>query len=232
MDKLKPITLVEQVTDRVVRLVQEADLRPGDELPSTSDLSERFGVSRSVVREALKSLEAQAIIRLSNGKRPVLRGVSLDSMARLFAQAVRLDGNTIHEFMEIRKGLEIHSAGLAASRHTDEDSARIDALLRQLADSLYDVEKFSYIDAEFHLAIAEATRNVMLAKLLGSIRETIQVVSREGRLRRLTPDQVSRVQELHERLVRGVLSRDATRAQAAMEAHFDHIAMSLGWDNE
>jgi DNA-binding FadR family transcriptional regulator len=227
VEKVKPITLVRQVTERTTELIREAKLKPGDTLPSTAELSERFGVSRIVVREALKSLEAQSIIELTNGKRPTIRDVSLDSLAEIFAHIVRVDTSTVSEFMEIRRALEIHGAGLAAERHSDRDARRIQELFEQMSDELYDVDRFSFVDAEFHLAIAEATQNGMLAKLLASIRETIQAVSREGRRRRFTRDQVSGVQDLHRRLVEAILSRDSVRAGAAMADHFDTIAMSV-----
>ncbi|MFP4510712.1 MAG: FadR/GntR family transcriptional regulator [Spirochaetaceae bacterium] len=231
MEKIKAVTLVTQVTKRTMELIKNSELKPGDTLPSTAELSERFGVSRSVVREALKSLEAQSIIALTNGRRPTVRDVSLDSLAEIFAHIVRVDTSTVSEFMEIRRALEIHGAGLAAERHSEQDAERIRRLFQEMDERLYDdVDAFSYVDAEFHLAIAEATRNGMLAKLLGSIRETIQAVSREGRRLRMTPEQIAHVHDLHERLVEAILSRDSVRAGAAMADHFDAIAMSISPD--
>ncbi len=230
MEKVKPITLVQQVTDATMELIRTRNLRPGDTLPSTATLADLFGVSRSVVRESLKSLEARSIIELTNGKRPTLRDVSLESLAEIFAHIVRVDTSTVSEFMEIRRALEVHGAGIAAERHSQADADRIRGLFTQMSNRLYDVDGFSYVDADFHLAIAEATQNGMLAKLLGSIRDTIQVVSREGRRRRLTPEQIAHVQDLHARLVEAILAGDPVQAAAAMADHFDSIAMSVSPD--
>lgn len=227
MDKLRPITLVDQVVEKTTEYIQTNQLGPGDALPSAAALAERFSVSRSVIREALKSLEAHGIVSISNGKRVTVGFITHEPLIALFSHAVRMRGTSVREFMEIRRGLEIDAAGSAAIRHTEKEMEKIRNLLAEMRRQLYDVDRFSQLDAEFHIAIAEATHNKMLLHLLVSIRHAVEVVSRAGRLRRLTPGEVNTVQELHDQIVEGMASRDATRARLCMEKHFDHVAMTL-----
>lgn len=226
--RIRPITLVEQAAGQIEALVTTQRLAPGAALPSSAQLAEQLGVSRAVIREALAALDARGVITIANGKHATVRPVTSAPLVAFFQHAARREQHALGEFMEIRKGLEIQSAMLAAQRRTDVQCVELSATLLAMQAALYDLDAFTVQDVALHLQIARATRNQMLVRLLESIRETLADVIRAGRRRRLTTDQVQQVHTLHEAVVTAIIRGDPTAAGQAMEAHFDAIAMSVG----
>lgn len=228
VERIKAVTLVGQTMERLLAPIEGGTLKPGDELPSISEMSEQFGVSKIVVREALKSLEAKGVIELKNAKRAKVLPVSNEPLVEYFHRAVHVEISSIADFMEIRQALEIQAAGLAAVRRTPEELEQIEGLLRDLKGSLPDVDLFVKRDTELHLLIARATHNAMIVHILSSIRDVIAEVSREGMSRRYDSRQLATVRTLHERIVERIAEADEEGARTAMREHFDAIVMSIG----
>src|SRR6201992_280625 len=139
-------------------------LKPGDVLGTENEIAARYGVSRIVARDALRTLEALGIAEIRMGKgggARVARG-----NPRLFAEAlaVQLDltGVSAAEIMEAQRAIECMAAELAAEHATDADIARLRALCDEAEGALDDVERTTQLGAEFHLAVAEASHNRVL----------------------------------------------------------------------
>jgi GntR family transcriptional repressor for pyruvate dehydrogenase complex len=231
LKQVKNTTLVDQVCTGLLAHIQAQKLQPGDSLPSIQVLERSFGVSRPVIREALTSLAAQGILEVANGKKATIRPITSDSLLTYFHFVLHIHQNAVNEFMEIRRGLEVQSAMLAAERHTEDELGQMKSHLDAIRNHLHEVDDFAKNDVELHLSIARASHNTMLFHLIYSIRETIKETIREGRLRRFSEEQVRKVQELHEALVAAIESGDPERAGKAMTMHFDEIAMSVGSDD-
>src|SRR5215510_14475461 len=107
--KLNRTTLVEQVAQTLVEFIESSHLMPGDTLPSTTKLATNFGVSRPVVREALKFLEAKGVIEISNGKKPMVKPITTEPLLGFFDRIVKVEHKALREFMEVRQGLEVQS---------------------------------------------------------------------------------------------------------------------------
>src|SRR5512146_2102839 len=105
LPKITRGTLADQVTARLLEYVQAQHLKPGDLLPSETSLANSFGVSRPVIREALKNLEGKGVIEIVNGKGALVRPIDSDPLRLFFQRAMQLEYGTILELMEIRKGL-------------------------------------------------------------------------------------------------------------------------------
>src|SRR5712691_6118523 len=157
-------TMSTQIVARVREALFAKELRPGDFLGTEKDLAERFGVSRIVARDALRTLEAQGIVDIkvgAGGGARVARG-----NARLFAEAlaVQLDlaGVSVGEIMDAQRAIECLAAELAAINSTAADHTR----LRELID---DVAAYTRSSREFHLAVAEASHNRVLVVQLISL---------------------------------------------------------------
>src|SRR5437588_9698111 len=136
-------------------------LKPGDFLGTEKDLAGRFGVSRIVARDALRTLQALGIADIRMGKgggARVARG-----NPRLFAEAlaVQLDltGVSAAEIMDAQRAIETLAAELAAENATADDIARLRSLLRQAEDAIGDLDAFTRASRDFHLAVAEASHN-------------------------------------------------------------------------
>src|SRR5712691_10253181 len=210
---------------RIITQVREAlfarEMRPGDFLGTEKDLAERFGVSRIVARDALRTLEAQGIVDIkvgAGGGARVARG-----NARLFAEAlaVQLDlaGVSVGEIMDAQRAIECLAAELAAVNSTAEDHARLRGLVADAERNIDDVAAFTRLGREFHLAVAEASHNRVLVVQLISL----QHVSWPARNPTLTPRVARRIVEAHKELAALIEIRDAAGARRSMDEHVKMI---------
>src|SRR5215203_1255019 len=195
-------------------------LKPGDVLGTENEIAARYGVSRIVARDALRTLEALGIAEIRMGKgggARVARG-----NPRLFAEAlaVQLDltGVSAAEIMDAQRAIECLAAELAAENATDEDIARLRQSIADADASTGDVARFTELGAEFHLLVAEAAHNRVLVVQLISL----QHVSWPRRNPTLTPKVMRRIQDVHKELLALIEIRDAAGARRLMD---DHVKM-------
>jgi GntR family transcriptional repressor for pyruvate dehydrogenase complex len=210
--------LVAQVRDALFA----KELRPGDFLGTEKHLAERFGVSRIVARDALRTLEAQGVVEIKVGAGGGAR--IAQGNARLFAEslAVQLDlaGVTVAEIMDAQRAIECLAAELAAVNATAEDHARLNALIADAERKIDDVGAYTRAGREFHLAVAEASHNRVLVVQLVSL----QHVSWPARNPTLTPKVARRILTAHKELAALIEMRDAAGARKLMDEHVRMIA--------
>jgi GntR family transcriptional repressor for pyruvate dehydrogenase complex len=163
-------TLANQLIDQIEALISVSQLRPGDRLPTERELAHKFGVSRTVVREAVRALAAKGLLEVKRGSGTTIRAPSAQSVSHSILLYLRAGQPEIdyRKVMEVRFHLEIEIAGLAAERHSQQDVEKMGRILidTPLVDSR---EAFVIIDMAFHTALAEATRNPLYVLLLESI---------------------------------------------------------------
>jgi DNA-binding FadR family transcriptional regulator len=195
-------------------------------------LSTDYGVSRPIVREALKMLAAQSVVEIVNGRGALIKAINGDPIRDFFQRAVQLNPQTVIDLLELRRGVEIQSATLAVRRRSDEDMADMRRLLGEMRTHLDDQEKYSVLDLALHLRIASASRNMMVYYLVESIRQQLHDTIREGMRRRMPGDEYERVQVLHEALVQALELGDPHQAGSAMAQHFDEAIMHLPYEDQ
>ena len=174
-------------------------LKPGDFFGTENEIAERYGVSRIVARDALRTLEALGIVEIKMGKgggARVARG-----NPRLFAEAlaVQLDltGVGPAEIMDAQRAIECLAAELAAENATDEDIARLRRLLDDAEAAIDDAAESTRLGAEFHMAVAEASHNRVLVVQLISL----QHVSWPRQNPTLTRQVMRRIIDVHKELL-------------------------------
>jgi GntR family transcriptional repressor for pyruvate dehydrogenase complex len=167
----------ELVADRLVELIVARSLQTGDQLPTERELTETFGVGRSSIREALRMLESQGVIRPGTGGAFAVAEASnpLESSLRL---VFALDERTgIHDLFELRRILDCEAAALAAQRRQpsdlDEMQRAIDAMAAALAADGRD-DRFVQADIDFHMAVSVATGNRLILYSQQAAREIVQ----------------------------------------------------------
>ncbi|MFZ0216295.1 MAG: FadR/GntR family transcriptional regulator [Candidatus Dormiibacterota bacterium] len=215
-------TLADQVAQLLIRSIVERKLRPGDELPSESQLSAQYGVSRPVAREALRHLAALNMIQLANGKLPAVKPLGGELLGIYFEWALQLEDSTFVELHELRRGVEGACALYAAERRTEPDVARLRALLEQMRRE-DDAEAFTDLDLQLHLAIAEAAHNRLLQHTVESIRLSMRKVIRTGL--ELMDDAsgkespIVRLRRAHAAIVEDIVVQDPEAARRRMDEH-------------
>ncbi|MGQ9684435.1 MAG: FadR/GntR family transcriptional regulator [Anaerolineae bacterium] len=161
-------------------LILDGRLKPGDLLPPQAELATQFGVSRTVVREAVRTLATKSLLEVRSGSRIAVRSPSAESVARsmdLYLRAGRpgFDYARIHE---VRRVLEVEIAGLAAERRTPADLDRMETILREASGTGGNREWFARCDLAFHASLARATQNELFCLLLDAIADTLFEIRR------------------------------------------------------
>jgi GntR family transcriptional repressor for pyruvate dehydrogenase complex len=162
----------ELVAERLVQEISDRRLTPGDELPRERQLAEAYRVGRSSVREALRMLESRGLIAAPGGGRLVVADYT-NPLNQSLALLLRMHDGDLRELFEVRRILEVESAGLAALRRTDEDLEAMRGALRSMHQGLRSPERYVGGDVHFHLAIATATHNRMAAYMMRAIRDVL-----------------------------------------------------------
>src|ERR1700681_4230474 len=160
---VKTSRLFEQIVQQVEDSILKGQLKPGDQLPAERELAQRFGVSRTAVREAVKTLREKGLVEaysgrgtfVTNGTSQAIRQ-SLDLMIRINQQ----EGSA--HLAELRLVLEPDIAGLAASRIEEQLLATMREMLAIMERNLQDREAYIEADLDFHLALAEAAGNPLI----------------------------------------------------------------------
>lgn len=219
--KIERKTLSGQVEDFLREYIVSRKIAPGQSLPSSVQLAEQFGVSRAIVREALKSLEARGLITIANGKRATVKAADNQILVDYFDRMAQHRDEALIELLELRKGLESQGAFLAAKRRTDGELRAIRDLVKQMRDHVGDVDAYVEVDVKLHLAIADASHNRMLSHIVDSLRGPLQDTMKEGQILHAGDDERERIQVNHEILVDLIERQDAEGAAACMANHFD-----------
>jgi GntR family transcriptional repressor for pyruvate dehydrogenase complex len=196
-------------------------LRPGDVLGTEKEIAGRFGVSRIVARDALRTLQASGIAEIRMGRgggARVARG-----NARLFAEALaiqlNLTGVGAGEVLDAQRAVEALAAELAAEHATEGDRAELRRLLADAEGKLDDVAELTRSCRNFHLAVAEASHNRVLVVQLFSLEH----VAWPARNPTLTPAVARRILDVHRELVELIEMRDGAGARRLMDEHVKMI---------
>ncbi|MEZ4634718.1 MAG: FadR/GntR family transcriptional regulator [Caldilineaceae bacterium] len=208
-------TLASRVTGQLEAMIVENRLQPGERLPSERDLALEFGVSRTVVREAVRALVAKNLLEVRPGSGTLVRRPSMASVTNSMSLLLRVGQDQVdyEKLHEVRRTLEVEIAGLAAERHTDEDLARIEKLLAAAPATWHDQEHFAQHDLAFHNALAQAAHNEIFLFVLNSLADIMLEVRR---IAYTVPGLPQRAQNLHQNIVDRIRDGDPQGAQQAM----------------
>ena len=154
--------LSEQVATRLIALIQEGPLEPGHFLPSQHELCRQYGVSRPILREALRTLVAAGFIDVQNGKGAMVVSPAPDPLANVFRDAVRHGRDAVVELMELRRGIESDAAALAAARRTATQAKRLRLLFVKMQPKLHDFDAYNELDLEMQLEVESGRADVRI----------------------------------------------------------------------
>lgn len=223
------VTLVDQVTEALEAYFTEVS--PEDVPLSERNLSERLGVSRPIVREALAGFRHRGLVKIVPGKGIYpIRNYRQPALAAMRDYLSR-SNLSFSALLGGRRFLEVHIVGAAASERTADDIAQLKAAMSLMEKSVNDPESFEGADLAFHIALAEAAHNelyvIWLKPIIGALENRRNRVVTLGEVR-------TRVLEGHLAILEAVERGDVEGARRAMDAHLDmfesdtRLAVSLG----
>lgn len=216
----------EQVVDQLLERIHSGAFAPSERLPTERELGELFGVSRGVIREAIKVLGTLGVVESRQGSGTYVAANLVPSVSRALVLSAKPEERSILDLMEFRAPLERLAARLAAERRTEEEVADIAeaAAETRMAGTLKSWDLFSNADNRFHTAIYAASRNPFVLTVLSSVREiqantVAMVVSTSGSIEIAAPQ--------HERIAEAIAASDPEAAEAAMAEHVNYSIEAL-----
>ena len=213
--------LYEQIVQQIEESVLSGSLKPGDQLPAERDLAQRLGVSRTAVREALKTLREKGLVEAYSGRGTFITDGTSQAARQSFDLMVKIgqqEGSP--HLAELRLILEPGIAGLAAVRMKEEDVAAMREAFAVMDREKNDPAAYIEADLDFHLALAEAAANPLILSLIDSIVGLL----REQRIKIFNvAGGPQRGQFHHKRILEAVERRDPEMARKAMHAHLEQV---------
>jgi GntR family transcriptional repressor for pyruvate dehydrogenase complex len=210
----------EQVAKQIQQLVFRGVLKPGDRLPAERELATKFGVSRSSVRDAIRTLEVIGIVEPHQGKGTVVRELSTDSLVVPLTRVLLRKRELVAELLDVRKMIEPALASRAAENATAEEIGRMEIILRRQQEKLRRGEETIEEDSEFHYVIALAAGNSVVLKVLHVLMDLL----RESRARSLQVlGRRERSYAGHRQILRAIKRRDGAAAASAARQHLKEI---------
>mgnify|MGYP000112007972 CR=1 FL=1 len=219
-------SLYNRVVSELEQVILSGRLRPGEMLPRERDLAEQFGVSRTVMREAVRVLVTKGLLETKRGRGTMVRKPGSDHLAQPLSLALhsQSDEKTFQDLHHVRCILDTEIAALAAQHATDEEVARLGQIVLEMEAATKQPEVFAAKDAAFHTLMAEMTHNQVLALLAESVRSLLQ---RYILLIVQHLDSTDANMLDHRKLLDSIVARDPQRAREAMVADLNLQAQKL-----
>ena len=211
----------EQIVEQIERRILSGELRSGDRLPSERELGEQFHVSRTAVREAMKTLAQKGLVDMRPGRGTmVIDGTSqaVKHSLGLMLSVGQEDGS--QKLVEVRGILEPEIAALAAARATEEEIAAMRKAVEIMDNNLTNANAYIAADNDFHRALAKGTQNVLILRLVDSI---VDLLSEQRKQIFAVDGGPERGQFHHKRLLDAVIRHDPETARQAMQAHLRQV---------
>lgn len=197
-------------------------LRAGDTLPSEKFFAEYLSVSRTVMREAFRSLAALRVIDVGNGRKARVCKMDSRVMATSLNHAVGTAQISIAEIWEVRRTIETQTAIRAATLRTETEARKIMGLCQAMGENTEDMNRLIALDIEFHQAIARASKNAFFEQLVNSFEPLLELVAAVAWKTRTTKSQKREIVRIHQAIAKGILRQDPDAASLAMNQHFDN----------
>jgi len=221
---IKKAKVYEEIVAKIKDMVEKGRFKSGDQLPVERELAEVFRVSRSSVREALRSLESQGFIESRQGDGTYIARQPVDSIVRPLASVILTEKDDQMELFEMRRMIEPDVAYLAAERATEEEIAMMEKVLTLQQDQIDRGDFETDVDRNFHYIMARAARNKVLLRITDNIIDLL-AESREQYLQVEGRPQKSILR--HREVLEAIRARDPERAEKCMLEHLVDIETSL-----
>lgn len=211
--------LSDRIVNQLINMMREGSLKPGDKLPNEAVLSEQFGVSRGILREALTQLQSQGYIR----RKPKDGTYIQDNIqGKLMSESVNevLKKATYSDLLDFRESLELKMVERVIERASDEE-------IEELFDGLgvADNEEIQYnMDHYFHYKLAQASRNIFFINFIDTYYDLISEIASKSNRDQLRRNQIA---EEHLAIAKAIAARDKEAAKKAVLHHMKMVDKSI-----
>ena len=212
---------VDIIIGQIRDLIISGELNAGDKLPPERKLSEKLGISRSYVREAIKKLEFYGILKTHPQSGTIIAGLGITALEGLITDVLRMEGSDFHSLIETRLILEVQTAKLAAERRTDEDIEALEEALACYESKVKAGEQAIDEDLLFHIKIAEASKNNVLKSLMLIVTPDILIHFTKHNICGGGKPFGALLE--HKEILAHIINQDSSKAEEAMISHLSDI---------
>lgn len=220
-------TLRNEVAEHIKGLVKNGQLKPGERLPTEREMAQKFGVSRTVIRDAVKTLVGVGILEVKHGVGIFVGIMNSNTVARQLSSLLINENDTIENLFGVRMVLETAAAGWAAEKKTHSDLPRIFNFIKESKRLLIesnDLESYWLHDHNFHLLVAELSANPVAVRLMENLLDLLQETRH---LSIAIPGRNNLSVEEHIKILEAILQGQAETARLMMQGHLDSVLKSI-----
>lgn len=210
------------IYQQIYQKIVSQELKPGDRLPSERELVEQFHRSRPSIREALRMLQQDGLIKIAVGVNggAIVQGISMQNAEQPLRQLIEVGTITLQELVDYRSYNDHSCANLAAKYHTEEDIAKLREIIVRYGENVGDSKKLSKIDIEFHKALAESSHNKLCILITDVVTALCTSIFWEKADTAMSPEDVLQVNQLayenHSDICEAVATRDPEKIKKVM----------------
>lgn len=217
------VSLRDRIVQRILQKIEEAELGPGHRLPSERDLAQEFRVSRTTVRDAMRTLAGLGVVSVQHGRGIFLQGGHGVALGNALWDPIVGRGSTVSTLFEVRRTMETAAAAWAAERAPIEQRNALVALVQRAkggGPTAFDLNTATVLDRAFHSAVISASGNPIAARIMLNLLDLLEEVRQRtatipGRL------WVSILE--HEKIAEAILARDSVYAAEQMLSHLTSV---------
>lgn len=224
--RFEPIPDNRALSEKIISQISDAlisgEIHPGDRLPPERELAEQFGVSRTVIRDAVKTLAGRGILQVRRGAGIFVTTSEENMLGRM--DSIPLRGAGLRDLFEMRKALEAQGAEWAAQRRSAHHVERLRNILEYAREHSEEPDVLSERDAKFHVAIAEASQNLVAVRVMLTLLDLLDNARHESLS---IPGRAQLSLEQHERILQEIEARDPEGARRAMMDHLTSVEEAI-----
>lgn len=219
-------SLSQQIASDLTQRIMQQEFSLEMALPSQEQLSQEYRVSRPVIREAIRTLEGQELVQSNQGKITQIVRPHPRTLERFFTLLLHEDQNTWMDLINVRRVLEVECARTAARNSNTEDIGRLEEVLHTMDSSRLDHSRYNALDIQFHVTIAEMSKNYFLLHLIESTRGSLMRIITDLRIE-LPQTSYDVIQDNHQKIFTAIQRGDEEEAASSMLNHFREVMERL-----
>lgn len=227
VDTVKKNTLYESIADTLETMILQDTLKVGERLPSETTMAENFGVSRNIIREAMKILKERHLVELKNGDGARVVKPDTNSLKDVINRMVVMGSVSLSQIYEMRNALEVSAAGLAARRSTQEQIQALFQIIDAMWENRGNKQEWVHLDLTFHEEIAKASGNPLFVEFLKPLSGALEHVFAKGYH---TPGALEKSVQMHREIVCAISRRNPEEAEERMREHLRQSTYDSSFD--
>lgn len=219
----------EQVIEQIQNNIMEGIFKKGDKLPSERELSEKMGVSRTSIREALRVLETMGVVESRQGEGNFICSNIEKSLLQPLSMMFKLNNGSFSDIYELRSILEIECARLSAIRATDMDCRELLSVVEEMEQETFGENRYEILvelDKKFHNTLSDMSKNYLIESLFSTISNLFEKFIEDARYKIILFDSEQANKSLliqHKKICESIIKKNQDMAVEAMREHMEYV---------